>query len=80
MGVTAETEPTFSVGNPEVRVDGDYVYAPGQGRNWDISPDGQRFLMLKNMGQSGIVATIRGDLPLPRLDIGERPDVNLRLP
>ena len=53
MGVTVETEPTFSVGIPEIRVEGDYVYAPGQGRNWDISPDGQRFLMLKNADQLG---------------------------
>ena len=53
MGVTVETEPTFSVGIPEIRVDGDYVYAAGQGRNWDISPDGQRFLMLKLADQSG---------------------------
>ena len=53
MGVTVETEPTFSVGIPEVRVGGGYVYAPGEGRNWDISPDGRRFLMLQNVGQTG---------------------------
>ena len=52
MGVTVETEPTFSAGIPETVIEGNYVYAPGQGRNWDISPDGQRFLMLKNVGQS----------------------------
>ena len=53
MGVTVETEPTFSAGIPETIIEGDYVYAPGQGRNWDISPDGQRFLMLKDVGQAG---------------------------
>ena len=51
MGVTVETEPTFRVGIPVARVQGDYVYSAGNGRNWDISPDGQRFLMLKNVGQ-----------------------------
>ena len=56
MGVTVETEPTFSPGIPEPVIEGDYVYAPGQGRNWDISPDGQRFLMLKNVGESGAEA------------------------
>ena len=54
MGVTVETEPTFNAGIPEIRVKGDYVFAPaGRGRNWDISPDGQRFLMLKNAAQTG---------------------------
>ena len=52
MGVTVEAEPTLSPGIPEPVIEGDYVYAPGQGRNWDISPDGQQFLMLKGVGQS----------------------------
>ena len=53
MAVTVETEPTFSAGTPDPVIEGNYVYAPGQGRNFDISPDGQRFLMLKNVGESG---------------------------
>ena len=57
MGVAVETEPTFSPGIPEVVIEGDYIYARGQGRNWDISPDGQRFLMLKNVGEGNSGAT-----------------------
>ena len=64
MGVTVETEPTFSVGIPEIRVEGDYVFYAGvNGRNWDISPDGRRFLMLKNVGQSG------EDAPPPQITV-----------
>ena len=51
--MTVETEPTFSPGIPMPVVEGDYVYAPGQGRNFEVSPDGQRFLMLKNAGETG---------------------------
>ena len=50
MGVMVEAEPSFNVGVPEVRVTGAYVYAAGQGRNWDMSPDGTRFLVLKSVG------------------------------
>ena len=53
MGVTVETEPTFSAGIAAPLVEGNYVYALGQGRNFDISPDGRRFLMLKNVGDIG---------------------------
>jgi hypothetical protein len=43
-----ETEPTFSAGDPAVVVDTSYAFAFGAGgRNYDIHPDGQRFLMVK---------------------------------
>ncbi len=46
MAVTIEAEPAFSAGNPEVLVRGEYfvthAFSP-----YDISPDGQRFLMIK---------------------------------
>ena len=46
MAVTIETEPAFSAGNPEVLFRGEYfvthAFSP-----YDISPDGQRFLMIK---------------------------------
>ena len=53
MGVRVDTTPTLTAGIPAPVVEGDYVYAPGQGRNWDISLDGQRFLMLKEADQDG---------------------------
>jgi serine/threonine-protein kinase len=45
MVVPIETEPTFTAGTPEVLFTGDYFVA--RNRNYDISPDGQRFLMLR---------------------------------
>ncbi|MDA2928037.1 hypothetical protein MYX78_12555, partial [Acidobacteria bacterium AH-259-G07] len=45
MVVSIKTEPTFTRGNPEVLFTGSYF--SGFGRDYDISPDGQRFLMMK---------------------------------
>ena len=45
MVVSIETEPTFTPGRPKVLFTGRYF--AGAGRNYDISPDGQRFLMIK---------------------------------
>ena len=50
MVVTIETEPAFAAGNPEVLFRGEYVFShsgPEVGP-YDISPDGQRFLMIKD--------------------------------
>ena len=49
MAVPVQTEPTFAPGNAEEVFGGRY-YAPGggaSGRTYDISPDGERFLMIK---------------------------------
>ncbi len=46
MGVTVQAEPSFTAGNPEVII----AWASGIGENsraYDVSPDGQRFLMIK---------------------------------
>lgn len=46
MSVDIQTEPTFAAGNAEVVVEG--RYSPGPfGRTYDVSPDGERFLMIK---------------------------------
>ncbi|MFQ5924347.1 MAG: hypothetical protein ACE5M4_16045, partial [Anaerolineales bacterium] len=50
MVVTIETEPTFTARSPEVLFTGRYY--TGLGRQYDISPDGQRFLMMKKGGQT----------------------------
>ncbi|MFQ5930287.1 MAG: TolB family protein, partial [Acidobacteriota bacterium] len=50
MVVTIKTEPTFTAGNPEVLFTARYYTGPG--RNYDISPDGQRFLMIKEAEQT----------------------------
>ena len=46
MVVAIDTEPTLTAGNPEVVFEGDYYDGWG-GRRYDLSPDGQRFLMIK---------------------------------
>jgi serine/threonine-protein kinase len=55
MVVTIETEPAFTAGNPEVLFRGEYVMAGNRGpdaSHYDISPDGQRFLMIKEDSQA----------------------------
>ena len=50
MVVTVDTEPTFRVGKPEELFEGSYTVSainPGLLQYYDISPDGQRFLMIK---------------------------------
>ena len=46
MAVAVDTDPSFSVESPEVLFDGDYHLADG-GPNYDVSPDGERFLMIE---------------------------------
>ena len=51
MMVTVRTSPDFRAGNPEVLFTGRYF--AGSGRQYDISPDGRRFLMLKEAERAG---------------------------
>jgi Tol biopolymer transport system component len=47
MAVEIATKPSFSAGKPRMLFEGDYLPTPLQFPNYDVSPDGQRFLMLK---------------------------------
>ncbi len=49
MAVSIQTEPTFRAGRPEVLFEGSYRATPVPAglQYYDISPDGQRFLMIK---------------------------------
>jgi Tol biopolymer transport system component len=52
MAVEVRTEPTFSAGKPVMLFDGPYQ-ADGTGHpNYDVSPDGQRFLMSRHEGRA----------------------------
>ena len=56
MAVPIETEPTFVPGNPAVVFEENYVgYTIG--RPYDIAPDGERFLMIKQAGAGEDSAT-----------------------
>ena len=47
MAVEVTTQETFSAGKPKMLFEGTYVPTPRSFPDYDISPDGQRFLMLK---------------------------------
>ena len=47
MAVDIATQPSFSAGKPKVLFEGHYQPTPLTLPNYDVSPDGQRFLMLK---------------------------------
>jgi len=52
MVVSAQTQPTFSAGKPEVLFEGRYVrtrFPPPAYQYYDIFPDGKRFLMIKEV-------------------------------
>ena len=52
MAVDVTTEGTFSAGKPKVLFEGSYVPTPRSFPDYDVSPDGQRFLMLKATEQA----------------------------
>jgi Tol biopolymer transport system component len=47
MAVELTTQPSFSPGKPKMLFEAPYVPTPATFPNYDVSPDGQRFLMLK---------------------------------
>lgn len=47
MAVEIATRPSFSSAKPRVLFEGQYQPTPLTLPNYDVSPDGQRFLMLK---------------------------------
>ena len=53
MRVEIDTEPAFRAGNPESLIEVGSYYFDRVDRSFDISPDGQRFLMVKQGAASG---------------------------
>jgi Tol biopolymer transport system component/predicted Ser/Thr protein kinase len=51
MAVAINTQPSFSVGKPQVLFERPYASVLVQVPNYDVSPDGQRFLMIKESEQ-----------------------------
>ena len=47
MVVEVQSEPAFSSGRPQLVFEGPYLTDQRGTSNYDISPDGQRFLMIK---------------------------------
>jgi dipeptidyl aminopeptidase/acylaminoacyl peptidase len=52
MAVSFITEPTLRVGKPQLLFEGKYYGGMPWGRNYDISPDGTRFIVITDESQS----------------------------
>ena len=50
MSASVESGSTFRAGNPARLFEGRYLMVPDGGLTYDVSPDGQRFLMSKPVG------------------------------
>ena len=57
MAVDIATQPGFTAGKPRMLFEGRYETAPFPIANYDVSPDGQRFLMLKASETGGAAPT-----------------------
>ncbi|MFY9532178.1 MAG: protein kinase, partial [Candidatus Acidiferrales bacterium] len=57
MAVDIATQPSFTVGKPRMLFKGQYVPTATTPPNYDVSPDGQRFLMLKPTEQAQAAQT-----------------------
>ena len=57
MAVEIITQPSFSAGKSKVLFGGPYQPTPATLTNYDVSPDGQRFLMLKPTEQAQAAPT-----------------------
>jgi serine/threonine-protein kinase len=57
MAVDVAARPTFTSGRPRMLFEGPYEPTPVTFPNYDVSPDGRRFLMLKPAEQQQTAAT-----------------------
>ncbi len=57
MAVDIATQPGFAAGKPRMLFEGRYQLSPVQTEDYDVSPDGQRFLMLKANEQAQAAPT-----------------------
>jgi Tol biopolymer transport system component len=57
MAADVTTHPSFSAGKPKMLFEGPFEPAPTTFPNYDVSPDGQRFLMLKLVEQAEAAPT-----------------------
>jgi serine/threonine-protein kinase len=58
MAVDIATQPGFAAGTPRMLFEGRYEVAPVPSANYDVSPDGQRFLMVKPSEQEAATTQI----------------------
>ena len=62
MAVSIESEPVFRAGKPELLFQGSFEGQEGQGwvgsANYDVTPDGQRFVMIQSEQTSGEIHVV----------------------
>lgn len=58
IAVRVAIEPTFMVGRPRVVAEGEFAAPTNLRRNYDVFPDGQRFVVLKSKADSTRVTTL----------------------
>ncbi|MFC1652565.1 protein kinase [Planctomycetota bacterium] len=81
MVVTIETEPAFAAGNPEVLFRSEYVLASHSSPDaspYDISPDGKRFLMIKEEKQAQENDEVVETPPITKLIVVDNWDESLK--
>lgn len=49
MVVQTSTDPLLIIGKPQLLFEGDFVSSPGTRANYDVTPDGQRLIMLREV-------------------------------
>ena len=59
MAAEVSTRGTFSVGKPRMLFEGPYVPSPLSSTDYDVSPGGQHFLMLKSAEQEKAPAPVQ---------------------
>jgi serine/threonine-protein kinase len=57
MAVDIATQPSFTAGKPRMLFEGQYLPTTTTPPNYDVSADGQRFLMLKSVEQAQTAPT-----------------------
>jgi len=57
MAVDITTQPVFAVGKPRMLFEGRYEHAAVPSTDYTVSPDGERFLMLKPVEQTANAPT-----------------------
>jgi len=58
MAVSIETDPSFVAGNPEIVFEDQFLMINQGGRDYDVSLDGERFLMIKDVEDTSATSQI----------------------
>ena len=64
MVVAVETDPGFTLGTPTKLFEGRYIHSPSGVRNFDVSPDARRFIMVAPLESDDALAATHFNLVL----------------